>query len=158
MLVTQLFFDQVMCISVKKGNKALLGVVFGAWTLEFNLSTQRSLFWSLCSVIFLLLSSVCCEHSPVQVNNARGLEDRPSLLPHDGQGNYHLTYQFSIKSLFSWPCGSKDDILFPILGLRWPHFSYKSLSAHRCERDQEKRDLSFWVDRVSIDEIHKKRN
>ncbi|XP_036175365.1 nuclear body protein SP140 isoform X6 [Myotis myotis] len=28
---------------------------------------------------------VCCEHSPVQVNNARGLEDRPSLLPHDGQ-------------------------------------------------------------------------
>ncbi|XP_014385672.1 PREDICTED: nuclear body protein SP140-like protein isoform X8 [Myotis brandtii] len=28
---------------------------------------------------------VCCEQSPVQVNNARGLEDRPSLLPHDGQ-------------------------------------------------------------------------
>ncbi|XP_070278453.1 nuclear body protein SP140 isoform X3 [Myotis yumanensis] len=28
---------------------------------------------------------VCCEHSPVQMNNARGLEDRPSLLPHDGQ-------------------------------------------------------------------------
>uniref|UniRef100_G1NWP1 SP140 nuclear body protein n=1 Tax=Myotis lucifugus TaxID=59463 RepID=G1NWP1_MYOLU len=35
--------------------------------------------------IFRSFQNVCCEHSPVQMNNARGLEDRPSLLPHDGQ-------------------------------------------------------------------------
>ncbi|KAM7104414.1 nuclear body protein SP140 isoform 4-T4 [Molossus nigricans] len=29
--------------------------------------------------------AVCCEGSPVQMNNVRGLEDRPRILPHDGQ-------------------------------------------------------------------------
>ncbi|KAM5325231.1 nuclear body protein SP140 isoform 2-T2 [Glossophaga mutica] len=29
--------------------------------------------------------AVCCEYSPVYMDNVRGTEDRPSLLPHDGQ-------------------------------------------------------------------------
>ncbi|KAF6116286.1 SP140 nuclear body protein [Phyllostomus discolor] len=29
--------------------------------------------------------AVCCKYSPVHMNDVRGTEDRPSLLPHDGQ-------------------------------------------------------------------------
>ena len=96
-------FNYVRCISVKKGDKSLFSLWQSLWCLnmrvQFEYTEVSSLVTDFCH--FLSPSTACCECSPVHMNNVRGTEDRPSLLPHNGQGNYHLSYQVCIKSLFS---------------------------------------------------------
>ncbi|KAM5325232.1 nuclear body protein SP140 isoform 3-T3 [Glossophaga mutica] len=52
--------------------------------------------------------AVCCEYSPVYMDNVRGTEDRPSLLPHDGQATSSDVHEISEEDGRAMTCDGEQ--------------------------------------------------
>lgn len=130
---------------------------WGSWSLNISLSTQRSLLWSLSeSCHFLVPFPESCERSLLQVNNIRGLEDTPSLQPHEGQGNYHSTLNSVLDLCLCVFSEAKPTFCLLSQVSASPRF-YLPLLAHGWDRDDEERNLSSSIEREFSDGEYRKR-